>query len=241
MRARVLLALLLAGALGAPAAARADTVAKVHVSHCNTGSRPEDRSATYKAWMRSVPGTERMAMRFKLVVHRAGQSSAEPLSNSQLSVWRRSRAGVTRYVYSQKVKRMEPGSSYRVRVKFRWLDSSGKVIKRATRQSAACAQDGPRPNLTVWGVSSFPGPTPGTAIYGVSVGNPGEGAAEAFTVALFVDGALADARTIEGLEPGERATIDLNGPACKRMRAIVDSDGTVAETDEDDNALVSSC
>jgi CARDB protein len=182
-----------------------------------------------------------MAMRFKLEVQTPGQSSAQPVSNSKLSTWHSSRAGVTKYVYSQTVKKLEPGSSYRMRVKFRWFDSSGNVIKRATRKSGTCVQDGERPNLVVSAVSAFPGPAAGTAIYAVSIANRGGGPADAFNVALFVDGGLADSRAIDRLEPGESATIDLNGPTCQRVRAVVDAEQTVAETSEDDNALTSTC
>jgi CARDB len=241
MRTRLPLALLLAVGLAAPAAARAEKVAGVHVSKCKTGTRAKDRSATYKGWVRAVPGSERMAMRFKLVVQSPGQSSGRALSNTKLNSWHTSHAGVTKYVYSQTVRKLEPGSSYRMRVKFRWLDSSGNVIKRATHQSGSCVQDGARPNLVVSALSAFPGPAAGTAIYAVSIANRGDGPAEAFNLALFVDGGLADSRAIDRLEPGETATIDLNGPACKRVSAVVDVAETVAETAEDDNTLTSSC
>jgi CARDB protein len=242
MRTRVLFPpLLLALALAAPGVAHAESHAGVHVTKCKTGSRAKDRSATYKAWMNSVPGSERMAMRFKLMVHEPGKDGAQSVASSKLAVWHKSHAGVSRYVYSQTVKKLKRGSSYRMRVKFRWYDADGKVIKRATRQSSACVQDGVRPNLIVSAVSVLPGPAPGTAIYGVSVENTGEAAAEGFSVGMFVDGALADSRTIDGLGPGESATVDLNGPTCSRLRAVADLEQAVAETNEDDNVLVSRC
>jgi len=249
MRTRVLLALLLAAALGAPAAARADSHVEVDVTKCKTGSRSKDRSATFKAIMRSVSGTDHMAMRFKLLAQTEGPGSgggsasgSQAVASSKFAVWHKSHSDVARYVYSQTVKRLKQGTSYRMRVKFRWYDADGNVIRKISRLSPACAQEPrARPNLRVSAVSAFPGPAPGTAIYAVSVANPGEGPADAFTVALFVDGGLADSRTIEGLDSGESATIDLNGPACRRMSAVADSEHAIAETDEDDNALVSSC
>jgi hypothetical protein len=235
--------MLLAAGLCGPTAAAAnpDAPAGVHVSRCKTGPRPKDRHATYKAWMRAVPGSVRMAMRFKLVVKQDGVDGQQPLSNSDLSVWHRSHYGVTRYVYSQTVKRLQPGSSYRVRVQFRWYDSSGQVIESAKRWSGACVQDAALPNLRVSSVLVTPGPSPGTAIYGVSVRNTGGGAAEAFSTALFVDGALADSRTVDHLDPGATTTVQLNGPTCRQLRAVVDREHAVAETVEDDNALRSSC
>jgi hypothetical protein len=242
MRTRVLIpSLLLALALAAPAAARAESHAGVHVTKCKTGSRAKDRSATYKAWMSSVSGSERMAMRFKLMVHEPGKDGAQSVAISKLATWHKSHSGVARYVYSQTVKKLKRGSSYRMRVKFRWYDADGKVIKRATRESSACVQDGARPNLMVSSVSVLPGPAPGTAIYAVSVENTGHGVAEVFSVAMFVDGALADSRTIDRLAPGESATVYLNGPTCSRFRAVADREQVVAETNEDDNALASRC
>jgi hypothetical protein len=241
MRVRVLLTALLALALAGPAAARADAPASVHVSSCKTGSQPKQRSATYKAWMRSVPDSVRMGMHFKLVVHQAGQKSASALSDPKLSVWHRSHRGVTRYVYSQTVKKLSPGSSYRTLVKFRWYDANGNVIKRAKRRSGACVQNGALPNLMVSAVSVSPGPSAGTAVYGVSIGNTGEVAALGFSVGLFADGALADSRTIDQLGPGESTTIELNGPTCTRLSAVVDREHAVPETVEDDNTLHSRC
>ena len=246
---RILIPLLLLIALAAPATARAASVHEIVVSKCKTGPRAGDRFATFKATIRSVSGTAHMAVRFKLLARTAGSGSgpgsgsgsSQSVAGSKFAVWHRSHSGVARYVYSQTVKRLKPGTAYRMRVKFRWYDADGNVIKQATRVSPACVQDGPRPNLRVSAVSAFPGPAPGTAIYAVSVANPGGGPADSFTIALFVDGALADSRTIDGLEPGESATIDLNGPSCRRMSAVADSEGAVAETNEDDNALVSSC
>jgi CARDB protein len=242
MRIRVLLTSLVVLSLGAPAAARADSHVEVTVSKCKTGPRAKDRSATYKATMRSVSGTDRMAMRFKLMVQKPGQDGAQAVASSGLAHWHKSHTGVARYVYSQTVKRLKPGSSYSMRVKFRWYDANGDVIKRSTRSSPACVQEPrPRPNLMLSAVSVLPGSAPGTAIYGVSVDNTGKAAAEGFSIAVFVDGALADSRTIDRLEPGQTATIDLNGPTCHTLRAVADREHAVAETNEDDNALVTSC
>jgi hypothetical protein len=241
MRTPVLLALLLAAALGGPAVARADGPASVHVTQCKTGARPKDRSATYKSWMRAVPSAERMAVRFKLVVQRPGDESPRSVSNSKLSVWHTSHAGVTKYVYSQTIKRLSPGSSYRTRVRFRWYDSSGNVIKSAKRLSGACVQNGALPNLTVEAVRVSPGPSPGTAVYGVSIGNIGQGVALGFSVEMIVDGALADSRTVDRLDPGASTTIEMNGPACSRLRAVVDREQALPETVEADNSLQSPC
>jgi CARDB len=243
MRTRVTpIALLgLALALGAPAAADAARPASVRVSKCKTGAAPSQRSATYQAWMEAVPGSVRMGVRFKLFAHYAGHRSAEPLANSKLSVWHRSHKGVTRFGYAQTVKELHAGASYRTLVKFRWYDAKGHVIKRAHRVSAACVQDGKLPNLIVSAVKISPGTSPKTAVYSVSIGNTGAGSASNFSLTLIVDGAIADSRQIGELDAGESATINLNGPTCHRLRAVVDREQAVPETNEDDNSFGERC
>jgi hypothetical protein len=240
--ADITLLALAAVALGAPAAAHAGSLppAFVHVTDCQTGSKGAHRRATYHARMRAVPGTARMAMRFQLRERFAGHG-AQALSAPALKKWRRSRPGVARFGYSQTVKNLAPGGSYRMVVRYRWYDDSGHVILRARRVSGACVENGSLPNLVVSAVKVAPGSTPGTAGYSVSIGNVGKGPAENFSVALILDGALADSRTVERLEAGETATIDMNGPVCHRLRAVVDSEDTVPETIEDDNGLGARC
>ena len=240
MRTRLLLVVPLALALAGPAVARADSPASVRVKSCKSGTRPRDRSATYEARMHSVSGSVRMALKFKLLVQEEGEARRS-IYIDKLNTWHRSREGVTRYVYSQTVTHLKPGASYRMQVRFRWFDKHGNVIKTTKRTSGACVQDAPLPNLTIESVSLADGVTPGTSVYTVAVGNAGRGPAENFSVALFVDGALADSATVDRLDPGDSATFHLHGPTCGRLRAVVDREHAVAETVEDDNALAASC
>ena len=237
MRCLALFAFLTAAAVAAPIALGGGSPASVRVASCKTGN---NHSATFKGSMRSVDGSERMAMRFKLLA-RYGKDAPQAVEAPALRRWHRSRKGVTRYSYSQRIKGLAPGGSYRARVKYRWLDEHGKVIKRTSRLSGACVQDGALPNLTVSSVSESNGDTPGTATYSVWFANTGKAAAEGFDVSLVVDGAIADSRDIERLEAGETEEIELNGPECTRLRAVVDSDDLVRETVEDDNSLRSRC
>lgn len=242
MRTRTALVLALVLALAAPAVARADDApASAHVARCKTGPRPGDRYATFKSWMRAVPGSSRMAVRFRLEVRGPGQTTPQPFEDAELEQWHHSHTGVAKYLYSQTVRHLRSGSSYRVRVQFRWYDSDGHVIQRATRHSGECVEDNALPNLKVTSVSESLGPVSGTSTYGVSVTNNGRGAAAPFSVAVIVDGALADSRTVPGLAPGQSTYVELNGPNCRRFRGVVDRENIVPETVEDDNSLASSC
>jgi hypothetical protein len=240
MRHRTAIAAAAAVALCAPAAAHADAPAGVQVKTCTTGSDPSERSATYKAWMNAVPGSARMAMRFALIERYPGHRP-HARSNPQLSAWHTSHKGVTRYVYKQTVKQLGAGASYRAVVTFRWFDSHGNVIRTAKRVSGACVQDGELPNLVVAGVRIARRASSGNWVYAVTVTNRGAGAAAGFAVGLVVDGALADFRAVDGLDPGASSTIELNGPPCSRLRAVVDRGNAVAETNEDDNSLKKAC
>jgi hypothetical protein len=237
MTKRIPIAVALVLALAAPAAAQAGAPASVKLERCKSGDRPKERYATYEARMRSVAGTARMALRFKLLVQEAGDDTRRAVPNDELSTWHRSHDGVTRYVYSQTIRKLHPGASYRVRVRFVWLDDRGNEIKHATRLSDACDQDGPLPNLALTALTLSPGPTAGTSAYGVVVSNTGKSPAPPFSVAVFVDGALADSRTVDGLGPGESETVYLNGPSCTSVRALADREHAVAETNEHDNSI----
>lgn len=227
-------------ALLAPGSASAATAAGVHVKSCQTGSQPSQRKASFHAEMRSIHATSRMALRFDLIQHVPG-ADAEAVSAPRLRSWRRSRPGVTRFGHLQKIKGLDPGTSYRVRVQFRWYDASGRVIKKASRSSGWCNEDGDLPNLSITAVKISPGAKPGTALYTVSVANEAKGVARDFDVALIVDGALADRGTVDRLEGGETASVKLNGPTCHRLRTVVDADDTQPETVEEDNVFRSRC
>ena len=236
------LALLLLSALGlaAPAAAPAATTG-ARVVDCRTGKAPELRLAEFEGRMKAVKGTRRMQMRFELLEQTPGADEAQTVKVPSLTPWRRSRVGVKAFTYSQTVKGLSSGVTYSTRVQFRWLNAAGKVIRSEERESGTCVQDGALPNLVLGSISSAPGQVEGTAVYTVQVGNTGQGAAEALTVSLIADGAHVDTRTIDGLKPGEFTSVRFTGPACNRLRAIVDRGSTVPETVEEDNELRARC
>jgi len=233
-----LLAMLGTAALAAAPSAMAVPTAKV--ADCQTGSDPDSRLMTVEGKMSAVKGTDRMAMRFQLIESSPGKAATHAVTDPKLGPWRRSNKGVKQFTYDQTVKGLTSGVSYRSVVRFRWLDSKGKVIKKAERESGNCVQDGELPNLVLTSVNTSPGAN-GTALYTVGVTNRGQGDAKSFEVGLIVDGNVADARQVDGLKAGETTTVKLTGPLCHRLRAVADRNGTVTETVEDDNELRSRC
>jgi hypothetical protein len=235
----VALVCLLLPAASADAAAKSTTVLKVR--SCEVGSTAKQRAATYYARMRAVKGTDQMAMRFTLI-DRAGDGPPEVVDSPALAQWRKSRHGVSRFGYAQSVAGLDVGGVYAVQVQFRWTDSRGRVIRSVKRTSDACRQEGELPNLSITRVAARTGESSGTELYSVDVTNTGQGAARFVGVDIFIDGAGADAATVDIVKPGETVTVRFAGPVCKRaVRALADKDKTVRETNEDDNILRSRC
>ncbi|HWH45877.1 MAG TPA: CARDB domain-containing protein [Thermoleophilaceae bacterium] len=190
---------------------------------------------------RAIPATERMHVRMTLL-QRASGGRFEPVTAPGLGVWRRSRPGSRRFVYTHEVENLRTGTDYRMAASFRWVGPAERTIRRMNRRSAICTPGGDRPNLRVRGIDITSGPRPGTASYLVAVRNSGSGAAPASTVSLVVDGTAVPTTDIAPLRSLERRIVEIPGPPCGRMvTAVVDPGGAVPESNEDDNARTVSC
>jgi len=231
------LAAALVAAAPAPAAS---PLVGVKVSECKTGSDPEQRLVTFEGTIRTVKGAQRMAMRFELLERTPADAQPQSVDVPKLSKWQRSEPGVKKFVYAQTVRGLAAGVTYRSIVYFRWYDAKGRVIRRAERLSGTCVQDGKLPNLVMSTVKSSGG-AQGTGVYTITVANTGAGDAKSFGVALILDGALVDSRTVDLLKSGESTTLKLTGPLCRRLRAVVDRGDFVSETVEEDNELRARC
>ena len=228
-------------ALALPAAASAKSIAGVRVTDCHTGAKPSQRWATFHAQMSAVPGTVRMSMHFVLLQKTDSKNATFTRAPLRSLPWHSSHRGVKHFGFSQKITKLEPGSSYRVRVQFRWSDGAGHVLLRMRRTSGACVQGGGLPNLRVTSVTISPGSSDAARTYNVTVDNAGKGVARNFAVALIVDGALVDTTQIDRLDSLASRTVTFSGQPCHRLRAVVDYGRSVRETDESDNVLSTTC
>jgi len=228
-------------ALALPPAASAKSVAGVRVTDCQTGAKPSQRWATFHARMSAIPGSGRMSMRFVLLQNTGSKNA--PLTRAPLKSlpWHSSHRGVKHFGFSQKITKLEPGSSYRVRVQFRWSDGAGHPLLRTRRTSGACVQGGGLPNLRVTSVTISPGSSDAARTYNVTMDNAGKAVAQNFAVALFVDGALVDTTQIDRLDTLASRIVTFSGQPCHRLRAVVDYTHSVRETNESDNALSTTC
>jgi hypothetical protein len=104
-------------------------LASVRVVECQRGPAAENRLALFRGAMRRVRRTREMWMRFKLR-ERVGEGSYRTINAPGLGTWRKSRPGVRRFAYRQRVLALAEGSTYRVVVSFRWYDADGALLVR---------------------------------------------------------------------------------------------------------------
>jgi hypothetical protein len=239
MRRALLLSLLLLAA--SPAAAQA---ASVKLLACVPALDGPERSATFEARVRPLRGSDRIQVRFTLQVREAALETWRRVAAPGLDEWLTSAPGVSRYSYSKTVQNLAAPATYRMVVRFRWLDAGGAVVARSRATSRGCRQPDMRPDLEVAGIVVTAPLEPGPARYAVELVNAGRSPAAAFTVTLSAGGEQLDPVAVAGLAPGERRVLELAGPRCApgtTLTATADPELAVDERDEDDNVLVAAC
>jgi hypothetical protein len=210
--------------------------ATVKVADCSV----DESSAAFYARMRTVPGADRMWLRFTVQEKHAGVY--ETLEAPGLSRWHKSKPGVAAFGYRQTVRGLQPGGLYRAKVSFRWYSATGELLERTRRTSRACRQFDEVPNLTSTVTGSGPTKVPGVVRYLMRIANTGAAPAVDFDARLSVDGGVVDAVTIASLEPGDSRDVAILGPECtSSVSSIADPDGVIVESSEDDNAHTLNC
>ena len=218
-----------AGAAGAPG---------VRLVECVAALEAVDRSATFEARVHPVRGSERMQIRFTLQIREGALQRWRRVAASAPDEWLTSFPDVRRYSYSRTVRNLSSPASYRMLVRFRWLDDDGEVLRRSRATSRACAQPDMRPDIVATAIVPVPGG------YEVKVRNRGRSDAGPFDVALAVGAIELPPAALDGLAAGERSSVAYIGPPCapgEPMQATVDPAGAVDERDEAGNALSVLC
>jgi CARDB len=229
-------------ALGAPTASRA-AQASVSLAECHPSDDVTQRFASFNGQMRSIAGTKQMAMRFTLL-ERIGEGASrfKPVSLPDLKPWRRSKAGARMFIYAQRVTALRDDGAYRMRVQFRWYGDHRTLLRSTTLRSRTCRQPAPLPDLSVSSITSTPAMAAGQRVYSIAVANDGQGEARNVPVELKVDGTVAGRSSIDLLPAQESSVVQIQGPQCAlSVRAVVDPDRVVPETDDSDNALTVPC
>jgi hypothetical protein len=203
------------------------------------------QSAVFEGRMSAGPHTARMQMRFVLQDHTAGQDGWARAVVPHFSAWQSSTPGHSRYVYTKKVQALVGPASYRVSVRYRWLDANGTLLRRATAVSKACRQPDPRADLSVTGLAVRPAVRPDRLRYALTVLNSGRSDAPATRVALDLgDGSAPLSRPVGPLAAGASRTVVIAGPACVEgmlLTATADATDLVDEHDETDDVLAVGC
>lgn len=243
MSTRVVLLTVLFVLVAVPAA-QAKPSARALVSSCERGLEEADRAAEFEGQMRRVAGASRMQMRFTLQARTPDTGKWSGLTAPGFGSWVGSAAGTSRYVYTKRIEDLLAPASYRVLVRFRWLDSGGDIIQRAKDYSSTCRQPDLRPNLVVRSIGVQPAERPARRRYVVFVRNAGGSLADASSLLVTVNGAPLPQAPVAELEPGEGVLVTVEGPACgagTRVAAGADAEDALDERDESDNELTRPC
>jgi hypothetical protein len=245
MPARSLAAtLVLCACLVAAPAAHARPHARAVLVACERGDVQADRAGVFEGQMRTVPGAERMQMRFTLQARPSARERWTAVALPGFGTWVASDPGTARYVYTKRVENLLAPASYRVALRFRWLDAGGKRIAGARAYSAGCRQPDPRANLVVDSIDVEAGADPARRRYVVLVRNSGRATSGPTELALTLDGEPAGAAAVPELPGGGSTLATVPAPACGAgsvVAAQTDAGDAVDERNEADNGLSLPC
>jgi hypothetical protein len=112
------------------------------LEQCVTSSTQAERSATFLGEMTATAGTGRMSIRIELQERLPGEAAFRNVSAPGLGVWRAAAPGVKVYRYIKQVTNLSAPAVYRAAVRFRWLNTKGKLIRGIERRTPVCVQPG---------------------------------------------------------------------------------------------------
>ena len=238
-----MLALITSSLTATADAARTHGPTKARLVQCAAAVGQPERFAVFTAEIRSLAAGASMQVRMTLQARTPG-SRFKRVRAPGFGAWNTASPGVRRYVYTKRIEGLLAPASYRVAVKYRWLDSGGRVIRRDSRRTRSCHQPDERPDLVPLRIGIGPGQSAETRTYLVPVLNRGLGDAGAFSVALTVNGLQQPAARVTGLPAGVRTVLAIEAPVCARGSTLsvrVDSGSVIDEADEADNTRRAAC
>jgi hypothetical protein len=198
-----------ADATSPPRAALSDLV-------CHHALNPSNRSVSATAVMRPVPGTAKLAVKFRLVRRTAGSAPSD-VTGPGLGTWLTKQFGkrpgdVWRVIHT--VSDLSAPAGYRFAVSFRWISSSGQILARATRFSRICHQPELRPDLEVLSITVAGDPANAQDdYYRALIKDAGATGAGPFQVQLSDQGTVANHR-VAHIYPHQTLAVRLAGPVC---------------------------
>lgn len=240
--------LLVAGAGSASAATISSSNAYVTRGVCTTSvADAQARAASFTVGLREFTRKATSYGFRAQIQERAAGGRWTTLTGAQspdgLGSWQDAQPGSVKMVRKITVRGLRPGSSFRLRVGFRWVTATGK--QTVTRTSRACSVVDLRPNLAIQGTVGWtPGTTGGQVVYRVPVSVSRLEALRKAEVVLEVrqgDQVLGRTsfRPTSGFDyelvPGRRCV------GGQPITVTLDPEGLIDEQNEQDNSATVSC
>jgi hypothetical protein len=110
------------------------------LTQCVTSVTQAERSATFAGEMSLVPGAAKMAMRIDVEERLPHEALYHAVVAPGVGSWRTSEPKVKVFRYLKQVTDLSAPARYRASVHFRWLNSHGTTIRRASRSTKACIE-----------------------------------------------------------------------------------------------------
>jgi hypothetical protein len=137
-----------AGASGTDPAHAAPPTVSATISECVTSVVQAERSVTFSGEMSTVPGAARMAMRIEVEERLPQEALFRIVATPGAGAWRLSEPRVKVFKYLKQVTDLSAPARYRASIHFRWMNSRGATIRRASRLTKACEQPAAPPAPT---------------------------------------------------------------------------------------------
>jgi hypothetical protein len=223
---------------------------------CHNALDPPNRNVSVRAVMRPLDGTQKLQLKFDLLVGYRGSESRSALHAGNLGTWLTpsnptlGRLPADVWKFQKSVVELDAPAAYQFRVSFRWVGSRGQVLGTAVRYSRPCRQRELRPDLQVSPitVSSIAG-KPNHDLYSAVIRNGGASAAGPFLV-QYVLGEVSDPQRktiqlpVQGLAAHKERTVSFVGPLCSVAEPptiTADSALKVDDLDRSNNSSTAVC
>src|ERR1700704_2738789 len=121
------------GLVGPGIAAGDQSRAQLRTFDCPPPLDPQDRSISVKAVMRPLPGTQKLQLKFDLLLSHDGSSAQLSVRAGNLGSWLSPRNPTLGQVpadvwnFKKSIFQLDAPATYRFKVVFRWVGSGGRV------------------------------------------------------------------------------------------------------------------
>jgi CARDB len=216
---------------------------------CQKALDPPTRAVSIQAVMRPVTGTAKMQIRFDLMRRTKSGAPFKVVRGHYLGSWLTpdnptlgQRPGDV-WIVNHPVVGLPAPATYRFRVSFRWIGSSGQQLSSAVQTSSNCYQPELRADLLVRSLTVTPLGS-GKSAYVATIANRGQTAAGPVEVDLAGVGSVPQAQTLASVGPKSTTHERFVAPTCTpgaNLAVTVDPSHTIDEYDFTNNVLTMPC